>query len=594
MGVSVSILGVRLCCILLGCKVVTHLAHAPLPQSAQVAEKTLASLVKYGVVAMATADVAGKLKELLLSKACQARIDHSQVTSNAGFFWDASVLKSEASMEASLAVHIDFILAVVREGCMLDITPTMIQDAVQALDSKHKGKLFCDTFGSNREWLRAEGSCLKKLLGLIRLKESRSIDCSRQGATMKLLVQAYRTTKQQQQQPGKRRSSGSESSASQKPKLGHKSLWEMSAADIRQAMSGGSETPGRRAVPMEDLSTPQVVKSDDSSEDEGYRQVSAELGTSAPSSTENALDKIIYYHDYANMKMCRTYASGRVEIGKVVDPDTADVFLWFAFPDGQERQSEFPVSAASPVTLPEKKKKKTPGVRKRPASRMQLEKMDQPESQAKEEPEESIPSKVQAHTLAEKLFPEIGEVGSETSRMEHQEQASEEESEEEAEEETPKEVDSVVHVLPRPVQVKQTAPAAPCQVVPAKCPSGPPKSWAWNKDWQPGATAGQPGPDGRIRSWGFSNANMSGQHLLTFAKDQTYLHTKVTAGGKHFMGGLSCGWRHHDDIMCDVVSEVLGLEESFYKDVLTLKDKFKEIRDRLKSGHWIEDDKTSN
>ena len=535
-----------------------------------------------------------KLKALLLSKASVTRIDHSKGRKDIGFFWDHSVLKTEASMEAALATHLDFVLAVIREGIMLDITPTMCQDAVDALDAENDGQLYCETFGSKHEWLRNEGSCLKKLLGLVRLKESRLIDCSRQGATVKLLVQEYRQVKQQQPPQERRRSrSAAATTSNKKAKLGQKSLWEMSQAEIRQAMSGGSganSQPSQPASLVEDLCTPQVVKSDGSSEEEGCNVVSNEL---EPNVAEKAIDKIIYYHDYGNMKWCRTYASGRLEIGEVVQMDPTDVFVWFGFPDGTKHRSEFPVKALGPLLPAEKVKK--PSVRKRPASRMQSKKTEEPQSQAQDKPAPDV----QPHSLVARMFPSGSDVGSEKSRqgdLEVEQTSDLNEaggSEQEAEEEFPKEVDHTVEVTSRKEKVLQLpAASAPRPVAPAAAlvAPAPPKSWA--RDWQAGAKAGPPGPDGRVRTWTFSNAAQQGQFVMTYARDQTYLHLALKGGGRRlFLGGLSCGWNQHQDLMADTVSELLALEEAEYVDAANIKKRFLEIRDKLKSGRWIENSK---
>ena len=108
--------------------------------------------------------------------------------------------------------------------------------------------------------------------------------------------------------------------------------------------------------------------------------------------------------------------------------------------------------------------------------------------------------------------------------------------------------------------------------------------------WMPGAKAGPVGPDGQIRCWFFSNALAQGAYHLTPAKDQTYAHLRLAGGGKKwFLGGLSCGYRNHRGIIEEVISEMLGLPESEYKDRDNLKKEFLLRRDRLKVGHWIED-----
>ena len=207
---------------------------------------------------MAAADVAAKLKDILRLRASHARLDQSKASTTIGYFWDPSVLQNEESMEAAVCVHLDFILAVVRAGIMLDITRTMCTEAVQALNSQHAGKLYCETFGSFDEWLRNEGSCLKKLFGLIRLKEGRAIDCSRQGATMKLCCQEYRAAKQKH--AGKRGRSVEPGSSSSKEMPGlAKPIWDMTPAEISQAMSGRGVASAKPAV--EDLSTPQTIRS---------------------------------------------------------------------------------------------------------------------------------------------------------------------------------------------------------------------------------------------------------------------------------------------------------------------------------------------
>ena len=55
------------------------------------------------------------------------------------------------------------------------------------------------------------------------------------------------------------------------------------------------------------------------------------------------------------------------------------------------------------------------------------------------------------------------------------------------------------------------------------------------------------------------------------------------------MGGLSCGYDGHPDIMEASVGELLCLDESCYNDILELKKSFLVIRDKLKQGHFIED-----
>ena len=117
-----------------------------------------------------------------------------------------------------------------------------------------------------------------------------------------------------------------------------------------------------------------------------------------------------------------------------------------------------------------------------------------------------------------------------------------------------------------------------------------PEAPAQPLQWMPGAKAGPVGPDGKIRSWTFSNGVAQGAYLLTPAKDQTYARLRLAGGGqKFFLGGLSSGYRNHCSVIEAVISEMLGLPESEYKDKETLKKEFLLRRDRLKAGHWIED-----
>ena len=148
-------------------------------------------------------------------------------------------------------------------------------------------------------------------------------------------------------------------------------------------------------------------------------------------------------------------------------------------------------------------------------------------------------------------------------KSKRQKQSTDEEGDEEEEEEVEQVEEEVVPV-----------PEAPAQ---------PPQ-------WMPGAKAGPAGPDGKIRSWSFSNGMAQGACHLTSAKDQTYAHLRLVGGGKKwFLGGLSCGYKNHCGIIESVISEMLRLPESEYEQKDNLKREFLLRRDRLKAGQWIED-----
>ena len=372
--------------------------------------------------AMPVVDVSTKLKELLRAKACSARIEHSKASTDIGFFFDGSVLQSEDTLEAAVALHLDFILAVIRAGIMLDVTRTMCSEAVEALNGQHDGELFCNTLGSKHEWLRNEGSVLKKLFGFVRLKEDRAIDLSRQGPTMKLCCQEYRRVKQQHQ--GKRgrsaeppssnkKSSAEPRSSRKKISVVNKPLWEMTAADIAQAMGSAGTGPRKHTAVVEDLDTPQAVRaSSSSSEEEGYAVVAQALLQDTDSQTQTRpIEKIIYYHDYGNMKLCRTFASGRIEVGELTPADPCDNFLWLKFPDGIERESEFP-NVSDPFEFAKPAAKASSRVLKRPASRAKPQKVE-----AKSQPAAVQATQAEEPKLVPRMFPEDGDVGSEKSEM---------------------------------------------------------------------------------------------------------------------------------------------------------------------------------
>lgn len=110
-----------------------------------------------------------------------------------------------------------------------------------------------------------------------------------------------------------------------------------------------------------------------------------------------------------------------------------------------------------------------------------------------------------------------------------------------------------------------------------------------SRTWAPGALVTSTMPDGKIKSWSFSNGSMQGSLTMCYAKDQSYLHGQPRGGKKIFFGGLSCGYKDHAKIMQDSVGELLCLSEDHYANIVDLKKSFLIIRDKLKQGAWIEE-----
>lgn len=483
---------------------------------------------------MATAE---QFYEVLSKNISKSRLAEASLSDQRGLFWDETVLTSEEMMLQGLAKHMDLVVALIDGKLAKDIPRTSISEGLRMLDKDKLGKLFCAKCGSHEEWLRAEGNALKKLLGLVRLTEYRSIDFSRQTATMKVLCEKWRAMTDAL--GGRRKSKDGTLERSRSMTAGKKTkkaIWEMSVDDVSSLIAGNKNDASNLRSLVQDVFSDTDSLDDDVvtllepqeqngvvSEPSGAGDaVSAGNGQTAghleniEEETEKPPAKGAprYYMDYGKMAIVRCFPSGLVEPGEPIDDDD-EPFIWFRWADGIEKQSEFPRVI----------------VRRRPAA--------------------SIPTESRKKARVEKEEDE--EIEEEIEEEEELQEEDEEEEEEDVEEDS----------LEKKLLDQEEAL----------------KKFATQPDsWMAGASVTRNFCNDVI-AFNWSNGFGKGMFRVTYAKDQTYCQCHLPDKSKIFFFGITVKYEFHKEIVQSVCSDLLALGEEHYEDLAKLKKLAVKLRD---------------
>lgn len=492
---------------------------------------------------MATAE---QFYELLKKTVSKTRLDNVCSSDQQGLFWDETVLTSEELMLQGVAKNMDLVVALIDGKLARDIPRTSISEGIRMLDKDVHMKLFCVKCGSHEEWLRAEGNTLKKLLGLIRLTEYRSIDFSRQSGTMKLLCEKWRAMTDAL--GGRRKSKEglrSTGSALVRKEGGKKAIWDMSVDDVAKLIAGKEVVPVLGSLVQDvfsdtdsldadvvDLIEPRNVESKNV-EPQALENQEVEDTQADPSEEPQppGIGASRYYMDYGNRKIMRCWANGRIEPGIEIEDD--EPFIWFRWADGIEKESEFP--------------REIQVVRRRPAANIPNE------SRKKARLEEEEQGKTR-----EKDEEETEEEEGEEEKFEE-----EEEEEEELEEDIIETGDETI---------LQTGDEA------LKKLAIQPNSW------MPGAAIIRNFADDVV-AFNWSNGFGQGVFRVTYAKDQTYVQCHLPDKTKIFFLGITVKYKYHKEIVQSVCSDLLALGEEHYEDLSELKKMAVKLRDEKLSEY---------
>lgn len=504
---------------------------------------------------------------VLVKNVSKVKTDECVSNVQQGLFWDERILATEEFMLQGLAQHFDLMVALIDGKVARDLSRSVISEGIRKLDLQHNGKLQCEKCGSYEEWLRCEGNVVKKLLGYVRLTEYRSIDFSRQTGTMRTLCAKWRNMmealgpkRKSRDGPGLRAAkrpacdgnvTGTEEAGTKKP------IWDMSSSEVSNVITGGrirtSTSPYELGESSSDEDSVEVVEEPLAKR---LKTLPASWGDNSFANSETAANAVIYYHDYGNQKMCRTFASGRVEVGvEIVEP--GDVFKWFSFADGVEKQSEFPVGL--PAVKPVK------AVMKKPAGRAAPKITKAKAVAQEEEPEGDVGANKKTSAEATKADSEKED---EAEEGDEAEEAEEEEGEEEGDgkDDAVEEEEEVERegFASRPERLRESL-----------------KIQLGCLEWQAGAEAGEYDEDNnRLKQFHFSNANSQGTFKITYAKDQSYCHVVTKDKFKLYMCSVNCKYADHNIRMQKVVADLLKLPEENYADMAELKKKSIAIRQR--------------